>query len=351
MNTIDTEARPAAGQIANMIDSAAVPAPEAEPEPRPPEPPAQSPPTPRRPWWISALWLSSPFIALLAWWKFAALKNLFFDALPYTQAVAFTSIGVIGLLYKDTYRHHGARRAALCLFVLLGCLMALNTYRERDAAQQAGIKTAGNFDGVNGRLDGLKKDLGDRVDKAGGSVGTLTDRFDIFEKKVRPDELRGEMNGMKTELENTQKALNPPKVTLLFSFIPLKVIHIDAENTTGEPVTEKTLTRTEDGSLHIEFTVLNLTDIDALDGEMTLQICDDCTFAKEPSEFKKLPGQDDHQRNKTFDRILSKVAFYTMSADINVSPLIRDIPIGMYFRCRTCVRQLGPERIMIHTNR
>ena len=153
---------------------------------------------------------------------------------------------------------------------------------------------------------------------------------------------------MKTELKNTQEALNPPKATLQFSFAPFRTIHPDAENTTGEPVTEKTLTRSEDGSLYVEFTVMNLTDVDAIDGEMTLQICDDCKFAKEPSEFKQLPGQDDHQRDKTFDRILSKVAFYTMSADITVPPNIRDVPIGMYFRCRTCVRQSGPNRAMIH---
>ena len=143
-----------------MIDSAAVPAPQAEPKPQLTEPLAEPPQVPRKRRWISVLWLASPLLAWLAWWKFAALRTLFFAALPYTQSVAFTSIGVVGLLYKDTYRHPGARRAALCLFIVLGGLMALNTYRERDAAQHARTKTAENFNGINGRIDGLKKDLG-----------------------------------------------------------------------------------------------------------------------------------------------------------------------------------------------
>jgi hypothetical protein len=110
MNTMETEARPGAGLAVPMIDSAAPPAPEAEPQSRPPEPPAEPPPAPRKRRWISALcWLASPFLACLAWWKFAALRPLLFAALPYTQSLAFTSIGIIGLLYKDTYRHRGAR--------------------------------------------------------------------------------------------------------------------------------------------------------------------------------------------------------------------------------------------------
>jgi hypothetical protein len=104
--------------------------------------------------------LCAPFAAFLLWWKFSALLPLFFVVLPYTQAVAFASVGIVGLLYKDTYSHPVAGRVALCMFIVFGFLMALNTYRDRDASRQDKEKSTESFKGVNGRIDGLNKDLG-----------------------------------------------------------------------------------------------------------------------------------------------------------------------------------------------
>jgi hypothetical protein len=135
---------------------------------------------------------------------------------------------------------------------------------------------------------------------------------------------------------------------LIFSFAPLKNVRIEASHMISEPIAEKTLPLGADGSFHVDFTVVNQTDVDAIDGEMVLQICDGCKFAKEPPEFTRLPGQDDRQRHKTFARIHSMVEFYTLSADIVAPPGARDVPLGMYFRCNTCVRNAGPQRIMVH---
>lgn len=105
-----------------------------------------------------------------------------------------------------------------------------------------------------------------------------------------------------------------------------------------------------DRSFHVDFTVLNMTNVDAIDGEMTLQICDDCKFAKEPPEFTKLAGQDDRQRNKKFARIHYQVEVYTLSADIIAPRGYREVELGMYIRCDTCVREKEPQRIMVHLN-
>jgi len=54
------------------------------------------------------------------------------------------------------------------------------------------------------------------------------------------------------------------------------------------------------------------------------------------------------QRNKIFDRILSKVAFFTRSADIGAPPGSRDVAIGMYLLRRSCGRQADESRAMVH---
>jgi hypothetical protein len=92
-----------------------------------------------------------------------------------------------------------------------------------------------------------------------------------------------------------------------------------------------------DGSVHIEFTVLNLSDVDALDGGITLQICDDCKFAKEPAGFQKIAGQLDRQRYMEFKRIPARVSLETMTVDVTVPPRFNRFQVGIVYRCGTCV--------------
>jgi len=113
-----------------------------------------------------------------------------------------------------------------------------------------------------------------------------------------------------------------------------------------KPSIEVTLARNTEGVVHVEFTVYNPTDIPAIDGELTLQICDQCKFAKDPTGFKHLPGQLDTQRIMLFDRLLPTTAFPIMSADIIVLDRINRFPIGMWPRCRTCVVRAPSEGIV-----
>jgi hypothetical protein len=46
------------------------------------------------------------------------------------------------------------------------------------------------------------------------------------------------------------------------------------------PATDVTLPVSADGTVHAHFTVFNTSEIAAVDGELTLQICDQCKFAK-----------------------------------------------------------------------
>jgi hypothetical protein len=199
-----------------------------------------------------------------------------------------------------------------------------------------------------GSVGGSQQAQTDNTKQFLASLQTLSDKVSDLQTKAATEALRTELANVKGELEKTQKALDPPKAKLLFSFMPYKTIKLDENNTTGEPVTETTLVTAADGSIHVDFTVMNLTEADAVDGEMTLQVCDACKFAKEPAEFQKLPGQDEQQRYKSFNRLLSKVVFTPLSADIIAPPGARSVAIAMYFRCRTCVREQQPSRAMIH---
>ncbi len=154
-----------------------------------------------------------------------------------------------------------------------------------------------------------------------------------------------EAASVKAELEATQKALAPgPKATLAFTFWPFFNPPLPQRVALSS---EARFPTNDDGSYHIQFTVVNLTDVDALEGEFTLVICDLCKFAKEPPGFLKLPGQKDTERYQRFDRILPVTSLAVMTADIT-APDIPDFNVGIFYRCRTCVvsRELSLGRVL-----
>jgi hypothetical protein len=154
--------------------------------------------------------------------------------------------------------------------------------------------------------------------------------------QVATKDLQRKLASVETQLEATQKALIGPKATLAFTFWPFTNPPLGS----GLPPTlslDKTLPVNTDGSVHIEFTILNLTDVNALDGDITLQICDHCTYATEPPEFGKLAGDEDTERIFSFQRISAKAFNHEMSVDVIPPPLIQTFDIGIQYRCRTCI--------------
>ena len=289
-------------------------------------------------------------ICLLAYWQVRIFRRLFNGLLPYAPVVFPSLIALGTICFKDwsNYKPRWIRWVLILLVISAGAVGVAYQRSQREEKAEAARISQSNIDGLKGQVMSAQQAQANNTKQFLASLQTLSDKVSALQTKATTEALRTELANVKGELEKTQKALDPPKATLLFSFFPFKTVRLDADNTTGEPVTDITLTPAADGILHVDFTVMNLTDVDALDGEMTLQICDTCKYAKEPVEFKKLPGQDERQRDKTFERILSKVVFYTLSAEIIAPPGSRDVAIGMYFRCRTCIRQPGPSRAMIH---
>jgi hypothetical protein len=116
----------------------------------------------------------------------------------------------------------------------------------------------------------------------------LSDEVSNLQTQVKTEALQKKLATVEAELQKTQKTLAPgPKAVLAFSFEPF-VNPPAGSGTPVVPVTDVTLHVLADGSVHFEFTVLNLSDVDAVDGELFLQICDDCKFAKELAGFRKL---------------------------------------------------------------
>jgi hypothetical protein len=324
LNHEDETAPPPVGEA--IVPADAVPAPPVQ------ESPPATPRKSRKPLLVVVSGAALIIFAGIGYWKRASLQQVN----PYIPVVIPSLIAASQIRFKDWNSYNPKSiRYLLLLAVFIACGWGI-LYQDQQMRDKA---TA------SARADTARTAQQDNTAAFTKSFSALSTELGDLKTKLTTEDLQKKIVTFQAKLD---KALNPLQAKLAFSFAPFKTVKVDDSHNSGEPVTEKTLSLSPDGNLHVDFTVLNLTDVDAIDGEMTLQICDVCKFAKEPAEFSKLAGQDERQRHKTFDRIHSKVAFYTLSADITVPAGSKDVALGMYFRCNTCVRDPDPVRIMAH---
>jgi hypothetical protein len=239
-------------------------------------------------------------------------------------------------LHKDwhNYGNKKVRAAIPAVLVLLRILGFVSQYRDRQDKQRASERAAQDMGALKGQVKAANDAQTQNTALFLTALDELSSKVNDLQTEVKTEALQKELAGVKAELESTQKALTPAKAALTFTFVPFTNPPLGQPFT---PATEATLPVKTDGSVHVEFSVLNLTDAAAVDGELELQICDQCTFAKEPAGFTRLEGEPSTRRFMTFNRILPAVAFRTLAADVIAPSSIQDFPIAINYRCRTCV--------------
>jgi hypothetical protein len=211
----------------------------------------------------------------------------------------------------------------------------------RAVADEEKKKSAEDIKGLEGQVKAANTAQERNTELFIKSFSKLSGEVSSLQTQAKTEALQKKLATVEAELQKTQKALAPPpKAVLAFSFEPF----INPPAAPAVPVTEVKLPVLADGSVRVEFTVLNISDVDAVDGEFTLQICEDCKFAKEPAGFRKLAGQSDKERYVKFQRILVRTALQTMTVDITVPPKYSGIVVQIVYRCRTCIVPEEPSK-------
>jgi hypothetical protein len=90
------------------------------------------------------------------------------------------------------------------------------------------------------------------------------------------------------------------------------------------------------GTVTLEVTVKNTSEFIAKNGEIMLRICKECSFAKEPDGFQRLPGQPEYARNKPFERVFRGTLHPKMTIDVVPPAGARDFYIALQAYCETC---------------
>ncbi len=156
----------------------------------------------------------------------------------------------------------------------------------------------------------------------------LSDKVAKLQTQAATEALQKQAAELQAELHSTEQALNPPKAELQFSF----------ENPDPDtPIRTTSLPRDLQGNITVRFTVMNMTQAVANDGFVSFQICDGCTFVKEPDGFKRVEGERASELNYDFQRILPMQALPVFEAKIRVPPFASFTRVAINYRCKTCV--------------
>jgi hypothetical protein len=259
-------------------------------------------------------------------------------------------------LYKDwgNYKRPWVRRGVCAVLLIVGAFSVIKHYRDNRAAQIRETNATNNIHTLTSEVSGLKGQV-QAANEAQtqntkvflSNLNRLSDKVGVLQTQVETEELRKQLAGVQGDLQKTQKALTPgPKAKLILSFAP----HINPPAGTGEPaaVIDKSLPLSPEGSVHVDLTVLNLSEADAIDVGGELVICDACKFAKEPSGVQRRPELPDTQRFIEFPHLLSLVHSSTVTVDVIPQSVIGTFNVGFAYRCRTCVVERAPSVVTIH---
>jgi hypothetical protein len=245
--------------------------------------------------------------------------------LTYIIHIATTFLAFL-FLAKDWQSHRKSwrRLTVIGLIILIGIGGLVNTHYankkiDQDQNRIAALKQA---------VDTANKNQEDNTKQFVNAFGKLSQKVSDLQTQVKTAGLKEEADQLANELRATQKAMTAPKVTLTFSFARAR-----RDGTILRTVTLPA----EDGVVHAEFNLINDTEVAAQNGEVTVGLCDACTFASEPAEFHKLPGQRNNERIYYFDRILPKTTLKTMSVDIKVPADASGVEFVVGYRCINCI--------------
>jgi hypothetical protein len=289
-------------------------------------------------------------IGLMIYWHFRGVHGFSRSVTAYVP-VLFPSLIALGtIIFKDwsNYKPKGVRWVliAIVLLAAAGGVYYQSIQRAEKIATTA--LNQANIDSLKGQISSAQQAQTNNTKEFLGSLGKLSDKVADLQTKAATEELKKKMAIVQTELEDTRKALVQPKATLIFTFDPYK-------NPTSAdefvPVTETTLPLNADGSVHIEFSVVNATEAAASDGELTFQICDQCKFLKQPAGFKSLPGQSASQINMPFDRLLPLSSLSSLAADVIPPTSTQAFRVQLIFRCKTCTLIKSPPQAVVHIAR
>ena len=277
--------------------------------------------------------------------------ELWRDLEPYILQLLLGAIA-ISALAKDwgDYVDKFGRRKTLLLFAVTVAVVGLtlfethSTRREtREKEQVAASKDVASTRQIEvlteqvrlGRLENNTNSEGFRI-----SFSALYDKYSELASQVKTAKLLQELRLTQKDLRDTELKLTQPKAALTASFWN--------DNLRPETISrETTASKNPDGSVTINVTVMNLSNVSALSGSYTIRLCKGCKFAKEPAGSTHFKGSADEDRQWEFGQVLANTTTEMKALEVIPPDLLHNrFEVDVLYSCVNCV----PGRIPLWVN-
>jgi hypothetical protein len=103
------------------------------------------------------------------------------------------------------------------------------------------------------------------------------------------------------------------------------------------PIEEITLSRNDDGSITVPFSIMNISPNNAAEQvELWIEICSKCTFISDPDRFRRLEGMSANMRYRRLGTINAGLTMERMTAAIEVPQNTRRFAVRFRHSCTNC---------------
>jgi hypothetical protein len=270
-------------------------------------------------------------------WDFETIR-------PYISPVALTIVALFGIVkdskeFKERAREPGLTKwrrlyrgqipNLLYDFTLLLLVLGISdtSATQREAAEAKAGKAKSDQQTTtlqeavntgNKLLTQQRQDFLQQFNMLSGRVGDL-------QTQVKTADLQQQVAQLNDQIAAERKSIEGEKTKLSFTLL----------DTNGSDA-RSVMLQMHDGSVHVRLTVLNDTDVTALEGTIVLTVCDKCEIVGNPAGFTKVAGSPDTRRNMDFQHVFAKSRLPVMEVDVKPPPKATKFDIGIEYRCRNC---------------
>ncbi|HEX6505287.1 MAG TPA: hypothetical protein VF011_18740 [Terriglobales bacterium] len=270
----------------------------------------------------------------------ARIMSWFFNVVPYALALGAIILGGVEIRKNwHEYKERWLKNTVATVFVIVGLLTIVSLRHDQAEKRKADEKAEQQMSALRAEARAANGAQKENTKLFTEWSKRMSDQVGDLKAEVKTEKLQKKLAEVQAELLKTQKAMAPgPKAELAFTFFPFTNPPPPAKPVLSKQVT---LPLDSDGSVHVDLTAVNPTEVDATDGEINLRICDRCKFAKEPERFARMKGWGETVRFAPFTNIHAMEAFRTITLEVIPPEDLNRIPISFAYRCHTCVLQVG----------
>jgi hypothetical protein len=264
----------------------------------------------------------------------------FFDVVPYILAAGAILLGAFEIV-KDwkEYKTSWLRMSVSLVFIAVAALSIVSLRHDSQEKKEDKNKAEGEMKALQAKADTANQAQTENTKMYVESFTKMSGQISDLKTEVKTEALQKKLDAVQAELLENRKAMAPgAKAELTFTFVPY---YNPPTPNLPTPVKDVTVPLQSDGSIHVEFSVLNLTAVDAMGAEADFYICDGCKYAKEQAVFRKLPHVKETVRLLNLHDLHALQATESLGLDIVPPSGGTEITIGFSYRCHTCALHIG----------